>query len=233
LNCALDQSLNASAFTPGTANLVTITRNQHIPNYCGACWSFAVTSSLSDRYRIKNNASFPQTDLSMQVILNCDKADNGCHGGDPHSAHKFIVEAEGIPDETCQRYSATGHDQGNTCTDQDICMNCDPKAGCSAVKTYKKWQIDEYGAVNGTDAMKAEIHARGPITCGIAVTDALLAYKGGVFVDKTGSHELEHAIAVTGWGTASDGGDYWHVRNSWGTHWGETGWFRLSMEAGH
>ena len=135
--------------------------------------------------------------------------DQGCHGGDPQSAHKFIVQAGGIPDETCQRYEATGHDQGNTCTDQDVCMNCSPSKGCSAVKTYKKWQIDEYGAVNGTDAIKAEIYARGPITCGIAVTRALLEYTGGVFVDATGSTELEHAIAVTGWGS-ENGTDYWH-----------------------
>jgi len=215
----------------GMASLVTITRNQHIPNYCGACWSFAVTSSLSDRYRIINNASFPQTDLSMQVLLNCDKYDQGCHGGDPATAHKYIVEAGGLPDETCQRYSATGHDQGNTCTDQDVCMNCDPSKGCSAVQEYRKWQISEYGSVNGSSAMKAEIHARGPITCGIAVTEALLAYKGGVFADTTGAHELEHAIAVTGWGV-ENGTEYWQVRNSWGTHWGEQGWFRLSAAAG-
>ena len=52
----------------GTSPLVTISRNQHIPNYCGACWSFASTSSLSDRFRIMNKGAFPQTDLSMQYV---------------------------------------------------------------------------------------------------------------------------------------------------------------------
>merc|ERR1712072_1497049 len=113
--------------------------------------------------------------------------------------------------------------------------NCDPKKGCSAQKTYKKWGIDEYGLVNGTAAMKAEIHGRGPVTCGVAVTPALLSYKGGVFDDTTGPKgvsDLEHAIAVTGWGT-DNGTAYWVVRNSWGTHWGEQVWFRLSAEDGH
>jgi len=195
---------------------------------------------LSDRYRIANNATWPQTDLAMQVILNCDKGNQGCHGGDPATAHKFIKDAGGIPDETCQRYEAAdptqkGTENGAACTDEQICMNCDPKAGCSAQKKYKKWSIDEFGLVNGTAEMKAEIHARGPITCGVAVTPALLKYTGGVFDDTTGPKgvaDLEHAIAVTGWGTDA-GKDYWVVRNSWGTHWGEQGWFRLSAQTGH
>ena len=152
----------------------------------------------------------------MQVVLNCDKMDQGCHGGDPATAFKYIKQAGGIPDETCQNYEATGHDTGNTCEAKDVCRNCDPTKGCSAVPSFDKWQVAEYGLVNGTEAMKAEIQDRGPITCGIAVTQDLVAFKGeGVFVDKTGAKELEHAIAVTGWGV-ENGTEYWVVRNSWG-----------------
>ena len=45
----------------------------------------------------------------MQVILNCDTYDNGCHGGDPLTAYRYIHE-NGIPEETCQLYEATGRD---------------------------------------------------------------------------------------------------------------------------
>ena len=243
-------------------SLVTITRNQHVPNCkwccprplliqpranpstvcclswlltlprpptrntdCGACWAFATTSTLADRYRIMTKGTFPQSDLSMQVLLNCDTDDNGCHGGDYAGAHKYIHDAGGIPDETCQSYEATGHDQGNTCTDADVCRNCDPKLGCSATPTFPVWAIDEYGTVNGTTAMKAEISARGPIACAIAVTADLVAFKGrtDVFVDSTGTTELDHAIQVAGWGMDESSREYWVVRNSWGTHWGDQG----------
>jgi cathepsin X len=66
--------------------------------------------------------------------------------------------------------------------------------------------------------MQAEILARGPIACTIAVTSEFLAYTGGVFEDKTGKISLDHEISITGWGVDS-GKPYWVVRNSWGTYW--------------
>lgn len=74
--------------------------------------------------------------------------------------------------------------------------------------------------------MMNEIFQNGPITCAIAVTEALVNYTGGVFKDETGRKDLDHDISVVGWGV--DGNQsYWIVRNSWGTYWGEGGLFRL------
>ena len=91
----------------------TWTRNQHIPNYCGACWAFSSTSALSDRIMIENKNAWPEWDLSPQVLLNCERDDDGCHGGDPNNAYAYIQE-NGITSETCAPYLATGWDTGNT-----------------------------------------------------------------------------------------------------------------------
>ena len=91
----------------------TWTRNQHIPNYCGACWAMASTSALSDRIAIMYKNEFPEWNLSPQVLLDCDTADDGCHGGDPDNAYNYIAQ-NGITSETCSPYLAVGHDTGRT-----------------------------------------------------------------------------------------------------------------------
>ena len=42
-----------------------------------------------------------------------------------------------------------------------------------AQPTYRNYTVTEHGLVNGTDAMMAEIYARGPIACGVGVSRVL------------------------------------------------------------
>jgi C1A family cysteine protease len=74
--------------------------------------------------------------------------------------------------------------------------------------------------------MMQEIYQRGPITCNVAVTDELKDYTGGIFNDKTGVLETDHVVSIVGYGV-ENGVNYWAVRNSWGSHWGESGLFRI------
>jgi len=208
------------------ANYATVSRNQHLPQYCGSCWAFASTSALGDRIRIATKGVFPEVELSPQVLLNCVGSSSTCHGGNPAMAYEYI-RTTGLPDETCAPYQA----QDLPCTPENTCKNCyeelkDPTAKCSAVSNYTSFYVDEHGSVNGTQNMMAEIAARGPIACVISVTDALIAYTGGIFNDTTGLIEPDHVISVVGWGE-DNGVPFWIIRNSWGTFWGETGWFRL------
>ena len=74
--------------------------------------------------------------------------------------------------------------------------------------------------------MLQEIYQRGPIACGIAVPDSLESYTGGIYEDDTGDLDIVHDISVVGYGV-ENGTKYWVVRNSWGSHWGEQGFFRV------
>jgi len=111
----------------------------------------------------------------------------------------------------------------------DVLQNCWAHEPCFIPSQYKIFQIEEYGLVNGSDAMALEIYKRGPISCSIEVTPALIAYKGGILNDPTvlGPDEMDHEISVIGFGALANGTQYWIVRNSWGTAWGEGGTFRL------
>lgn len=74
--------------------------------------------------------------------------------------------------------------------------------------------------------MMQEIYQRGPIACSIGATPELHNYTGGIFEDKTHMNSTNHAVSVVGWGIENDV-KYWLVRNSWGSSWGENGFFRI------
>lgn len=192
-------------------------------SFLSVCLVTAATSALADRVLIakdRNDQGKSRLEvtrevvLSPQVLLNCDLKDDGCHGGDQLEAYRYIHD-HGVPEEGCQRYEATGHDTGNLCRPMDVCENCLPKKGCFAQTTYDKYFVSEYGTTLGESQMMAEIYARGPIACSVAVTKEFLAYDGGIFEDKSGNVQVDHAISVVGWGE-EHGVPYWVIRNSWG-----------------
>lgn len=228
-------------------NFLTQSRNQHLPQYCGSCWAHAATSSLSDRIKIARNGSWPDINLSPQVLISCmvDSESQGCHGGEAGHANAWMHEND-ITDETCSIYQARGHDNGIPCSKLSFCETCDGFGKtCSSPKKYDRYRVDEFGDILGRDRednerkMMREIYQRGPISCGIAVPDKLINYTSGVFHDLTNNTQIVHDISVVGYGVAlvennnnnnnNLGSDDWHqgkqevpfwlVRNSWGTYW--------------
>jgi len=208
-------------------NYLSWTRNQHIPQYCGSCWAHATTSALADRINIARNATFPEVALSVQVMLNC-KAGGTCGGGNPGGAYAFAYK-HGIPEDSCQTYIAQDPSKAE-CSDIQVCENCfktaDGSVNCTAVTNEKLWKVSNYGVINGADAMKKAIYADGPIACAMDATDQLRDYTGGIFSQKVLAPVPNHIVSVVGWGV-ENGTEYWVVRNSWGTYWGEQGFFRI------
>ena len=206
-------------------NYVTNIRNQHIPQYCGSCWAHAATSAISDRIKIARKAAWPDINISPQVIISCETKDLGCHGGEAYNAFEWMADNE-VTDETCSIYRARGLDNGQVCSAMNVCRNCSPGEACVVPDQYLVYGVEEFGHVSGEEEMMQEIYQRGPIACGIAVPEELEDYTGGIYCDKTGDKNIVHDISVVGYGE-EDGTPYWLVRNSWGTHWGEEGFFRV------
>eukprot|EP01016_Furgasonia_blochmanni_P008229 TRINITY_DN13312_c0_g1_i1.p1 TRINITY_DN13312_c0_g1~~TRINITY_DN13312_c0_g1_i1.p1 ORF type:complete len:602 (+),score=61.42 TRINITY_DN13312_c0_g1_i1:3-1808(+) len=216
-------------------NFVSPATNQDSPRKCGACWVQATLSAIADRINIYRNNTFPTVSLSAQEIINC-KAGGDCAGGKPDWVFQH-GQTEGFTEESCQRFAGANPDKYE-CSQAQRCSQCQypvpsseseaPKS-CAAVKKYRKWYIKEFGTVTMTSNMKAEIMVRGPITCSLQTTAAFEKYKGHeVFSEKTYILKANHLVSVVGWDVDEQGHEHWIARNTWGTGWGDHGFFRIA-----
>lgn len=68
--------------------------------------------------------------------------------------------------------------------------------------------------------------AKNPVSVAIdAEGMAFQQYKGGVYNQECGDN-LDHGVLIVGYGT-DKGKDYWLIKNSWGTSWGEDGFMKM------
>jgi len=219
----------------------TMSRNQHIPQYCGSCWAHGAVSALGDRIKIARKAQGVDINLSVQHILNCGSV-GSCYGGSVVGPYQWIKsQPGGIAYETANPYLACSSDSkvglckgGDwSCTAENVAKTCStfPENGgkCVGLASYPHATVKEYGTVSGAKAMQKEIAARGPISCGIDASP-ILKYKGGIATDE--GESVDHVVSVVGWGTDADTQQkYWIVRNSWGQYWGEFGYIRVAFGA--
>merc|ERR1719502_2090514 len=161
--------------------------------------------------------------------------------------YKHMRETK-VPDETCNTWKAVNQ----KCEPINICSNCnmppgylemvqkgedvsklDYTGGCKALPSFIGYGVSEYGNVSGEVNMMKEIYARGPISCTIGAEGLMLNFdkNAGVLSEGVWVQDAlpptDHLIEIVGWGETASGLKYWTIRNSWGTYWGEAGWFRL------
>ena len=171
----------------------------------------AGAGALSDRYCINGINVL----LSPQYMVNCDFNNLACLGGYLSHTWKFL-EATGIPTEKCVSYiSASG--SYNECSGF-----CDDR---TTPTFYKAKLTKQFTSVR---AIQLEVMTNGPIEAAMTVYKDFLAYKTGIYSHVSGSSLGGHAVKIIGWGS-ENGTSFWICANSWGTTWGEGGYFRIKF----
>lgn len=233
----------------GKRSMLTHMLNQHIPQYCGACWAHSSMSALADRIKIARDGTGTDINLSIQFLLNCGKQAGSCHGGSAIRAYEFIHRSSfGIPYDTCLSYVACSEDSlhgfcphvDSTCSAMNTCRTCaNPthskgKSTCDPIEYFPNATVAEYGSYTQDDgifSVMAEIFMRGPVKASVNA-GPLQSYEGGIIRDSPINRNTthNHGVSIVGWSYDETADlQYWIVRNSWGEYWGELGFFRVEL----
>lgn len=181
---------------------------------CGSCWAFSGTMTFQERLCLHSGGAIKVV-LSPQDSISCDKRNNGCNGGFLSRTWQYFV-GTGVVDDDCFPYSSGEGDVEN-------CIGT-----CKNGAEWKKYKCSRYTYYTRPASIKKELVENGPLQVGFDVYSDFMSYKSGIYVHKSGVKEGGHAVVLLGYGN-EEGIDYWICQNSWGEHWGESGYFRIKI----
>jgi cathepsin L len=180
---------------------------------CGSCWAFSVIQAQESQWALKKNEL---KRLSEQNLVDCVTTCSGCNGGLEDKAYDYVIKYQSGLFMLEDDYPYTARDES---------CKFDKTKGVCPVKSYM------VPAKNGNEEeLKAGLYEGGVVSIAIDASNwDFQLYSGGVYnPTKCGSgyYDLDHAVGLVGYGV-DNGVDYWIVRNSWGSTWGEQGYIRM------
>jgi C1A family cysteine protease len=203
----------ADAIDWTTKGAVTGVKDQ---GQCGSCWSFSTTGALEGAYFLKYGTL---ESFSEQNFVDCDNFKNGgrdmgCNGGLMDNAFNWAAKNGGVCTEKDYPYTSGATRKAGDCKQStcDKVANVAPKSHTDV-------------PTNSDDAMMSALTQQ-PVSIAIQADQKdFQLYKSGVFTGECGT-QLDHGVLAVGYGTES-GTDFYKVKNSWGTTWGDKGYILL------
>jgi cathepsin L len=204
---------------------------------CGNCWAHGCVETMEAYYALLTGQSAV---FSTQQVTSCDTFSAGCDGGDPAGGFMYINSTRrGLTEEWAYPFVDFFANVSNETT--SVCKNISTEYPSTPYTWYaylSQAGATGYTSVNSNDA-RAHLNAlatRGPLSILVAAGN-WQDYETGVFQNtakygNSSEWQIDHAVQMVGYGHDKElGHDYWIVRNSWGTMWGEDGFIRLDRPA--
>ncbi|KAG4073943.1 hypothetical protein HA402_014148 [Bradysia odoriphaga] len=191
---------------------VTPIKNQQL---CQSCWAFSAVGALEGLFFRKNGQL---SSFSEQQLVDCSKKNHGCNKGFTNSAFVY-THFDGIVTDDTYPYIAK----------EKQCEVTEGSFKNTGFKPIPKGNEDELKEIVGNV---------GPVSAGMDFTNQnSMLFHDGVYLDDTCSSTLEsinHAILVIGYGhDSAKNMDYWIIKNSFGTTWGEGGYGKVARNKGN
>ncbi|CAF0821948.1 unnamed protein product [Adineta steineri] len=225
---------------------------KHVKGKCGISWALSTVDVASDRLSLVANIKWKNEPLSVQNVLSCTdpEAKDGCQGGRVAYAWGFVKD-RGVVTEACYPYESGTTGNITECklhlSDSDL-QNIAQHRKVTNIDcpSHTRGEHFNFGPAyrirDEARSIKYEIHFRGPVQATMRVTPEFFLYKSGVYRCGGSSYDHQnpryanlagyHSIRLLGWGTSVDPStqkeeSYWIAANSWGTGWGEHGYFHI------
>jgi len=189
---------------------------------CGSCWAFSTIGNVEGIWML---AGHKLVGLSEEQEVSCSTTDYGCQGGWPFWALTDMLASpyNGIIDsENSYPYTSGNGDNGN-------CLWSAANQG-ALIKSYKSY-CTEQTAPCTEPQMQQLLVDYGPLS---VCLDAgpMQFYQGGIDNPTDCDPDaIDHCVTMVGYGVQG-GTPFWRIKNSWGTSWGESGFYRLIRGTG-
>lgn len=227
-----DVTLPASVDWRNVPNVVSPVKDQ---GKCGSCWAFAASATIESHVAINTGI---MNEVSMQELVSCMPNSHscggtgGCEGATAELAFDYLAEY-GLAELWSWGY---GHDtywfsytQSNgACLRDETFINGD--VAVSAAPRIVKGDGYELLTRNDYDELMTGLAHIGPMAVNVDASTWHL-YESGVFTGCAQDNvDINHVVVAVGYGTDVEHGDYWLVRNSWTSNYGELGYIKVARE---
>jgi cathepsin F len=180
---------------------------------CGSCWAFCTVANIEGVSVVQGGQALQA--LSEQELVDCSASDAGCNGGLMPRAYEDMINGKmGLELESAYPYHAT-------------------VGSCRKDSSQYKVFINDWVQVStDEDKMAAALVQYGPLAIAFNA-EAMQFYQGGIAdpsSEQCSPTTMNHGVNIVGFG--EEGKKYWIIRNSWGTIWGEEGYYRLARGKG-